>query len=105
MLRRDGFISLDADNQAGTLLTQPFQLAGGSLFVNVDALDGELRAEVLDSSGEVRAVSTALEGGQTHGKISWEQGSIAERNGETVSLRFTLQNASFYSYWLGGDDH
>jgi hypothetical protein len=26
-------ISLDADNQAGTLLTQPFQLTDGSLFV------------------------------------------------------------------------
>ena len=104
VLRRDGFISLDADNQVGTLLTQPFQLTGGSLFVNVDALDGELRVEVLNSSGEVRAVSTALEGDRTRGKISWKQARLTELNGETVSLRFTLQNASFYSYWLGGDD-
>lgn len=101
VLRRDGFISLDAGKQSGTLLTQPFQLPNGNLFVNVDALGGELRVEALDSSGEVQATSAALEGDRTSGEISWKEGSFADLKGKTVSLRFRLRNASFYSYWSG----
>ena len=104
VLRRDGFISLDADRQPGTLLTQPFRLPDGKLFVNVDALKGELRVEVLDSRGEVQAVSNALEGDRVRGEITWKEGSFVELKGETVSLRFTLRNASFYSYWLGRNE-
>ena len=51
VLRRDGFISLDADEEAGTVLTKPFSLLGQQLFVNVDAPQGELRTEVLDMLG------------------------------------------------------
>ena len=104
VLRRDGFISLDAGKQPGALLTRPFELPSGKLFVNVDALGGELRVEAMNSSGELQAASAALEGDRTRGEIIWKDGSFAELKGETVSLRFTLRNASFYSYWLGGDE-
>ena len=29
-----------------------------------------------------------------------DEGDIAQLKGQTVSLRFTLRNAQFYSYWL-----
>ena len=47
-IRLDGFVSLDADAK-GTLVTAPFALDRGGLYVNVDADRGELRAEVVDA--------------------------------------------------------
>ena len=104
VLRRDGFVSLDAGEQPGTLLTRPFQSPGGKLFANVDALEGALRVEALDSDGKVLAVSAPLKGDQTRGEIEWKEGNFAELKGKTISLRFSLQAASLYSYCLGGDD-
>ena len=37
-LRRDGFVSLDADQRIGTLLTRPLSFAGRTLFVNAAVL-------------------------------------------------------------------
>ncbi|MCF6287499.1 MAG: hypothetical protein L3K26_20295 [Candidatus Hydrogenedentes bacterium] len=103
VLRRDGFISLDGGDQAGMLLTQPFTLAGKKLFVNVDAEEGELRAEVLDKDGTVLAMSALLKGDQLRGALRWAQGDLAELTGTLIRLRFTLRNAAFYAYWLGGE--
>ncbi|MBI2432147.1 MAG: hypothetical protein HYV26_04685 [Candidatus Hydrogenedentes bacterium] len=47
-LRPDGFVSLDAGTEPGTLTTKPLLLEGGTLYVNVNAANGTLRAEVLD---------------------------------------------------------
>lgn len=103
VLRRDGFISLDADDQPGTMLTKPFQLTGSKLFANFDALDGELRIEVVDSSGAVRAKSALLTGDQPRGEVVWEQGDLASLEENSSSLRFTLKHASLYSYWFEGN--
>jgi hypothetical protein len=100
VLRRDGFISLDADASEGSVATEPFTVSAGKLHVNVDALDGHLRAEALDQQGNVLATSEALAGDLPRGEIHWEQGDLADLVGETVSLRFTLSKASLYSYWL-----
>ena len=37
MLRRDGFISLDAAEKEGTLLTKSFKVNGKELFLNLNA--------------------------------------------------------------------
>ncbi|MBI1927557.1 hypothetical protein HYR99_25355 [Candidatus Poribacteria bacterium] len=100
VLRRDGFISLDAGNQQGAILTEPFSLTGEALFVNVDALNGELRVEVLDTDGTVLAASVPLTGDLPCGPVDWQRGNLADFKGRVVSLRFTLRNASFYSYWM-----
>jgi len=100
VLRRDGFISLDAEAQKGTMLTKPFLLTGDKLSVNVDALNGELGVEVLDEHHTVLAVSAPVTGDLLRGKVDWRQGNLVDLKGQTVSLRFTLRNAKFYSYWL-----
>ena len=100
VLRRDGFISLDASAQKGTILTEPFLLTGGKLFVNVDALEGELRVEVLDEHSTVLTVSNPVTGDQPCGEMDWQQGNLVDLEGQVVSLRFTLRNTKFYSYWL-----
>ncbi|MCC6698432.1 MAG: hypothetical protein IT365_22605 [Candidatus Hydrogenedentes bacterium] len=100
VLRRDGFISLDAGDAEGTLLTQPFTMPAGNLHINADAFTGAIRAEVLDAAGAVRAISASMQGDLLSGEVHWESGRIAELKGQEVQLRFTLKNASFYSYWF-----
>lgn len=101
VLRRDGFISLDATKIAGFVQTQPFNVPGSQLFVNVDASrGGDLIAELLNGAGEVVARSARLTGDQLRGPVQWAAGDIADLKGQTASLRFTLRNAEFYSYWL-----
>jgi len=46
-LRVDGFVSLDAGEETGTLVTVPFWPKGKFLYVNADAGHGEIRVEVL----------------------------------------------------------
>ncbi|MGD8238777.1 MAG: hypothetical protein PVH68_09510, partial [Armatimonadota bacterium] len=51
-LRRDGFASMDAGDEEGTVTTRPVQFSGKHLFVNVDAPNGELRVAILDEEGK-----------------------------------------------------
>ena len=52
-LRRDGFVAASARGRPGTLITLPFHVAHHAvLYVNADARDGEVRAEVLDEAGQ-----------------------------------------------------
>ena len=46
-LRLDGFCSLDAGSEGGTLFTVPFWPKGKHLYINADARGGEIRVEVL----------------------------------------------------------
>src|SRR6185503_20963161 len=63
-LRRDGFASMDAGADGGTLTTRPLTFSGKHLFVNVDAPQGELRVEVLDGE-KVALVPPAVKGDST----------------------------------------
>ena len=99
VLRRDGFVSLGADNGWGTATTEPFTSMGARLSVNVDATRGVLYAEVLREDGRVVAKSVAITGDHPNTPVRWERGDIAGLIGGTVSLRFRLRDARLYSYW------
>ena len=49
--RRDGFVSLDAGDEPGHVLTKAFPWPGGDLHLNVDAADGVVRAALHGESG------------------------------------------------------
>jgi hypothetical protein len=100
VLRRDGFISLDARNEPGTLTTPRCTLPAGRLFVNVDARGGEFRAEIENENGQVVARSAVVRVDSPRQAITWEQGELAALAGQRVALRFHLRNAQFYSYWF-----
>ena len=126
VLRRDGFVSMDAGEWGGTLTTEPFAVPGERLFVNVDAYPardgwywrygasfreerevpipelqlGELRVEVLDDGGKVVAVSAPVRGDQPRARLEWVEGDVAGFRDRTVRLRFGLRDARFYSYWF-----
>ena len=52
-IRRDGFVSMDAGEETGELVTRPLTFKGRHLFVNLDAPNGELRVEALGPDGGV----------------------------------------------------
>ena len=101
VLRRDGFISLDAGDQFGTLLTDPFEVTDERLFVNVDAPDGAMYVQVLDEDDQVLAISDLMTGNLPFAEVPWVQGSLDELLGQVVKLRFRLIDGSLYSYALG----
>lgn len=102
ILRRDGFVSLDASEEPGFLVTAPFTLPEGQLHLNVDASDGLCTVALCDENG--RAIpgfeeSLAVTGDMLDAQVRWPQ-PIAPLAGRTVTLRITLQRASLYSYWF-----
>ncbi len=100
VLRRDGFVSLDAGETPGTITTKPFKWSGSKLMANVETTDrGELRAEVLNTAGEVVATSQPLKGNQPRGELRWNQSLPKSLHGQQVSLRFAVREASFYAWW------
>ena len=104
-LRRDGFASLDAGAVAGTLTTRPVTFKGKQLFVNVNAPQGELRVQLLDSSGQVLATSKPLAGDTTKQRVEWTHGQsdLAKWTGQPVRFRFQLSNGQLYSFWVSED--
>ena len=100
ILRRDGFVSMDAGEQPGTLQTQPFIMSGSRLFVNADVPAGSVTVEMLDSSGAVVASSAPLSGDLPRGEMTSVYGNVGKLQGQPVSLRFALRKGSLYSYWF-----
>jgi hypothetical protein len=109
MLRRDGFASMDAPAQGGTLTTRPVTFTGRNLFVNADCPQGELRAEVLDEAGDPIAPFTLanclpLSADSTLAAVSWRDGAdLSALAGKTVRLRFELTSGSLYAFWVSRD--
>jgi hypothetical protein len=108
-LRRDGFASMDATDQAGELTTRPVRFQGRHLFVNLDAPEGELQVEVLDQDGRpIPAFDAArcrpVTGDSTRRSITWEGGAdLAEVAGQAVRFRFRLTRGRLYSFWVTAD--
>jgi hypothetical protein len=99
--RRDGFVSLDAGNAAGSMVTRPFPLPPGALHVNVDATGGEVTAQMLDREGTALAPPALLRGDHLAARLAVGRGGV--RVGTPVRLRLTARNARLYSYWFSRD--
>ncbi|MFA7370010.1 MAG: hypothetical protein WC334_10230, partial [Kiritimatiellales bacterium] len=108
-LRRDGFASMDAGEQQGTLTTRTVTFKGKYLFVNLNAPQGELKVEVLDENGNVIAPFSAakcipVNGDKTKQRVIWQDAdSLAAVSGKPVRLKFLLTNGSLYSFWVTSD--
>lgn len=101
VLRRDGFVSLDAGATPGTLQTAAFQLPVGQLHTNAQLQDkGHLIVEVLDEDGRVVGKSKPISGDQPQGQVVWVSEPDGLKAGKSVRLRFTVLRGSLYSYWF-----
>jgi len=51
-LRPDGFVELAAGEDAAELMTRPFMVTDGRLFLNAEAAEGSVAAEICDTKGK-----------------------------------------------------
>ena len=109
-LRRDGFASLDAGKQPGTLTTRAVTFSGTHLFVNVDAPEGLIRAAVLDQAGQPIEPFTLdnchpVTSDSTLAQVAWKASSdLSALRGKPVRFRFELTNGSVYAFWVSRDE-
>ena len=106
ILRRDGFASLDAGEASATITTRPVQFTGLHLFVNLEANDGELRAEILDARGQAIAPftlenSVTTSGDSTKKAVVWKgvDDLLAVAN-KPVRFRFHLKKGRLFAFWV-----
>ncbi len=105
-MRRDGFASMDAGAETGTLTTRPVRFQGKYLFVNVDSAGGRMRVEVLDGDGSViqpftRAKCKPISWDSTIQQVTWEDGTdLGSLAGRDVRFRFELTKGQLYAFWV-----
>jgi len=108
-LRRDGFASMDAGSTEGTLTTRPVRFGGRHLFVNLDADQGQLQAEILDEAGTViepftKANCMPVSTDETLVPVTWQGADdLSALAGKTVRFRFYLTRGSLYAFWVSPD--
>lgn len=106
-LRRDGYLSLDAGADTGSLLTRTIRIEGDRLEVNLQAPKGWLRAELADEAGKPIPGFTLTECAPVKGEgvslpVRWKGGADLKRlAGKPVHVRFQLSDASLYAFRFG----
>lgn len=104
-LRVDGFVSLSAGEKAGQVDTRPVTLEGKHLFVNATAR-GAIRAEITSPDGRTplpgweAGKCVLVTGDQIRAELHWPGRDLAELAGQRVRIRFHLERADLYSFWL-----
>ena len=114
-LRRDGFASMDADAEPGTLTTRPVKWRPGStnipfgkyLFVNANVTNGVLQTEILDEHNQpiepfTKANSQPIANvDPTLTLANWTGAvDLSALAGRTVKFRFHLTKGNLYSFWV-----
>jgi len=102
--RPDGYVSLDARNSKGELVTRALKFQGKALSVNLASNGGSLRVELQDASGKALpnyalADCQPLSGDGLTLPVRWKkQESLMGLNDKPTRVRFELQNGSFYGF-------
>ena len=103
-LRLDGFVSLDAGADGGTLTTKPLVVAGDALVVNTSTRGGLVKVEVLDLDGTPvtgfgSSECVPINTDSVRHVVRWNGGrSLGTLRDTPVSLRFHLRDAELYSF-------
>ena len=116
-MRVDGFVSMDAYQDGGTLTTKPLVFDGERLEVNVRAPErpfgaernpptpyGTFAVEILDHAGKIIEPFSAercdtFTGDELRHTVTWNGSpDLAALAGETVTLRFHQHNAALYAF-------
>ena len=103
----DGFVSIRAGEEEGTMTTRIIEFSGQRrLIANASAKGGYVIAEVLDRFGKPlagygRHDCVPLEGDFLESEIDWKTGkSLTGLVGKPIRLRFIMKNADLYSFRL-----
>ena len=104
LLRRDGFASVGASYDGGTLTTAPFRVDGGTLRLNVKADYGRVLVEVLDEHGAplpgyAREDCNPVEVDGVDVPVTWrERATLAEPRAGRSSCASTWPTPRLYAY-------
>ena len=102
ILRKEGFVSLNATVREGIIVTRPLRLSGEQLMLNaVSPPDGYLDVEVADLNDDVlsglsRAEFIRFSGDTTRADARWSSGAVPPTDRE-VKLRFFMRHCDLYS--------
>ena len=107
-LRLDGWVSIDAGKEEGTLTTKPLVFKGKGLVINAKAPKGSVAGESLDEAGKPlsglgKTDCDAFGGDAIRHRVSWRgKSDLRELAGKIVRLRFHLRRAKLYSFVFQG---
>lgn len=106
-LRRDGFVSLRADQKEGFITTEKIKFDGKYLFVNADVQEGGLLVEILDEkenpiNGFTKDECIILQNiDKTKQRIVWKKNAnVGALVGKHIRLKFYLTNGDLYTFWI-----
>ena len=105
-LRKDGFASLDGDDNPGSVVTKPLLGLTGKLRLNCEAAHGLVQVEVLDANDRVLPGYRRRDFNEPRGDgidqvVSWQEHDELPVHSGPLKLRFWLKNASLYSFHAG----
>ena len=106
VLRRDGFVSLDAGADGGYLLTKPLKPSGGRLLSQPGRRETRKRASggrrpIGPRCCRIHERGTPFRSSVTPIRlpVSWKQSKWADLGNRTVRLKVHLNQASLYAVW------
>lgn len=100
--RLDGFVSLDAVEEIGTMVTRPLIFEGKRLELNV-AARGYVRVEILDGQGQPIPGFTlsdcdSIRADTVRQTVTWnDKSDVIGLAGKVIQVRFQMQNAKLYA--------
>ncbi len=108
-LRLDGFVSLDADETGGFMITKPLTFEDSRLEINADADGGEIQIELLDGEtdkvlpGFDKEVFETFRGDSVEHEAIWRDSPGPDRlTGRPVRLKFYLRKARLFAFRFRG---
>ena len=102
-LRRDGFVSINASEEEGTMPTRPFLFLGATLLLNADASEGPISVEALGADGKpIKGFglkeSIKLTTDDIRHLLAWKgHKDLHQLQGRPIRLRFHMKNARLFS--------
>jgi hypothetical protein len=101
VLRRDGFVSLDAGDTSGQVTTKALPVTGDTLYLNLSAAQGEARVELVQAGQVIPGYSfddcVSIQADGVRCPVRWKNAEFSQLKGEMVQLRISLRNASLYA--------
>lgn len=108
-LRRDGFVSMRAGREEGTLTTEKLSFDGKYFFVNADvkAKKAQLAVELLDEQGTPIPGFTKKDcvvmkkADSTKQLVTWKNNAdLSSLKGKVIRAKFYLTNGDLYAFWI-----
>ena len=110
IMRRDGFASMQAGDEESMLFSRLIKFSGKYLFVNVEALKGQLKVVICDNEGNpipgfTKEESLPVSTDSTRQPVRWRNhNDLGSLKGKPVRFKFYLVNAKIYSFWVSGTE-